>query len=231
MLGQGKSVRRKEQQRQSEEVSERLGGHLVSSQGQPTTPLIGDGDSTTSLGSLFQWLATLSVKNFFLISNLNLPWHNLRPFPFVLSLVTWEKRPTPTSLQPPFRVVTEAIWIKTVFLNEEKFNPCGYKFLEVTAKEETRTSENQGDSKKTPGIYKQGIEWQNLLLGLNKTPDKTIAGVYRQMTSAKTPGSERAKDKYYEKGILETVNHYQRDLMWVQKDGHPLVEDTKKYQD
>ena len=40
-----------------------------------------DGDSTTSLGSLFQCLATLSVKKFFLITNLNLPLCNLRPFP------------------------------------------------------------------------------------------------------------------------------------------------------
>jgi len=32
-----------------------------------------DGDSTTSLGSLFQCLTTLSVKKFFLISNLKLP--------------------------------------------------------------------------------------------------------------------------------------------------------------
>ncbi|XP_072708486.1 COP9 signalosome complex subunit 5 isoform X2 [Ciconia boyciana] len=61
------------------------------------------GDSTTFLGSLFQCLTTLPVKKFFLISNLNLPWHNLRPFPLVLWLVTWEKRLTPTSLQPPFR--------------------------------------------------------------------------------------------------------------------------------
>ncbi|KAK4829075.1 hypothetical protein QYF61_002019, partial [Mycteria americana] len=62
-----------------------------------------DGDSTTSLGSLLQCLTTLSVKTFFLISNLNLPWHNLRPFPLVLWLVTWEKRPTLTSLQSSFR--------------------------------------------------------------------------------------------------------------------------------
>ncbi|KAK4813638.1 hypothetical protein QYF61_014398 [Mycteria americana] len=45
-----------------------------------------DGDSTTSLGSLFQCLITLSVKKFFQIANLNLPWCNLRPFPLVLSL-------------------------------------------------------------------------------------------------------------------------------------------------
>ena len=62
-----------------------------------------DGDSTTSLGSLFQCLATLSVNKFLLISYLNLPWRNLRPLPLVLSLVTWEKRPTPPLLQPPFR--------------------------------------------------------------------------------------------------------------------------------
>ncbi|KAK4810503.1 hypothetical protein QYF61_004283 [Mycteria americana] len=68
-----------------------------------------DGDSTTSLGSLFQCLTTLSVKKFFLISNLNLPWHNLRPFPLILSLVTWEKRPTPTSLQPPFRLLLQTL--------------------------------------------------------------------------------------------------------------------------
>lgn len=62
--------------------------------------------------------------------------------------------------------------------------------LYVVCQKETRTSENQGDSEKTLGICKQGIEFQNLLLGLNKTPDKTIAGVYRQMTSGKIPGSE-----------------------------------------
>jgi len=32
-----------------------------------------DSDSTTSLGSLFQCFTSLSVKNFFLICNLNLP--------------------------------------------------------------------------------------------------------------------------------------------------------------
>ena len=42
-------------------------------------------------------------KAFFLTSSLNLLWHNLRPFPFILSLVTQKKRPTSASLQPPFR--------------------------------------------------------------------------------------------------------------------------------
>lgn len=40
-----------------------------------------DSDSTTSLESIFQCLATLSMRKFFLISNKNLPWLNLRPFP------------------------------------------------------------------------------------------------------------------------------------------------------
>ncbi|NWR88451.1 BRM1L protein, partial [Furnarius figulus] len=64
-------------------------------------------DSTTSLGSLFQCLITLSMKKFCLISRLNF-WCNLRPFPLVLSLVIWENRLTPTSLQPPFRLVAES---------------------------------------------------------------------------------------------------------------------------
>ena len=47
-----------------------------------------DGASTTSLGNLFQCVTTLCVKNFLLISNLNLPYLSLRPFPLVLSLFT-----------------------------------------------------------------------------------------------------------------------------------------------
>ena len=62
-----------------------------------------DADSITSLGSLFQFLTTLSAKKFFLLFNLNLPWHNLRPFLLILSPVTSEKRPTPLSLQSLFR--------------------------------------------------------------------------------------------------------------------------------
>jgi len=46
-----------------------------------------DGDLTASLGSLCQCITTLSEVNFFLISNLNLPWHNLRTFSLVLSLL------------------------------------------------------------------------------------------------------------------------------------------------
>ncbi|KAK4824211.1 hypothetical protein QYF61_012125 [Mycteria americana] len=59
-----------------------------------------DGDSTTSLGSLFPCWTTLSMKTFFLISSLNLPWRNLRPFPLVLSLAAVES--DEVSPQPPF---------------------------------------------------------------------------------------------------------------------------------
>jgi len=53
-----------------------------------------DSDSTTSIGSPFQRLTTLPEKKNFLMSKLNLPWHNLRLFPLVLLLVTWERRLT-----------------------------------------------------------------------------------------------------------------------------------------
>ena len=43
-----------------------------------------DGDSAAYPGSLFWCLPTLSVKNSFLISSLNLPWHNWRPSPLDL---------------------------------------------------------------------------------------------------------------------------------------------------
>ena len=54
-----------------------------------------DGDSTTSLGSPFQHLNTLSEKKFFLLSNLNLPLSNLRPFPLVLLLLGLQQAPPP----------------------------------------------------------------------------------------------------------------------------------------
>ena len=45
-----------------------------------------DGAPTASLGSSFQCLTTLWVKNFFLTSNQNLLSFSLKPFPFVLSV-------------------------------------------------------------------------------------------------------------------------------------------------
>lgn len=46
------------------------------------------GAVNTFLGSLFQCSTTFWQKNLFLIFNLNLPWYNFRPSPWVLSLVT-----------------------------------------------------------------------------------------------------------------------------------------------
>jgi len=39
-------------------------------------------------GQLCHCITTLSENNFFLISNLTLPWHDLRPSPLVLSLLS-----------------------------------------------------------------------------------------------------------------------------------------------
>lgn len=53
----------------------------------------------------FRCLITPPVKKFFLISNLNLPWHSLKLCSLVLSQIAWEKRLTPPQLQPPFRLL------------------------------------------------------------------------------------------------------------------------------
>lgn len=66
-----------------------------------------DGDSTTPLGSLFQSLTTLSVKKFFLTSNLNLPWHSLKPFPLTLLLF---KRLTCSSISLSFLWHSHSAW-------------------------------------------------------------------------------------------------------------------------
>lgn len=60
----------------------------------------GDGHSITSLGRLFQFLTTLTLRDFFLISNLNLPRLILIRFPPAVSLQAQQKRPDPTGLQP-----------------------------------------------------------------------------------------------------------------------------------
>ena len=44
---------------------------------------------------LFQCLTALSEDNFFLISNLNLSMHNLRPLPLILSLLPGRRDPSP----------------------------------------------------------------------------------------------------------------------------------------
>lgn len=67
-----------------------------------------DSASTTSMGSPFHCFTTLSMTEIFLISTLNLPWHNLRPFPLLLSFVTWQERLTPHLTITFFQVVVES---------------------------------------------------------------------------------------------------------------------------
>jgi len=67
-----------------------------------------EGTATASLGNLFQCFTTLMVKNFFLISNLNLPSFSLEPFPLVLSLHALVKSPSPSFLSP-FQVLAAAL--------------------------------------------------------------------------------------------------------------------------
>lgn len=62
-----------------------------------------DGVLITSLGTFFQCLTSFSEKMIFLISNKNYLWHSIKTFYLVLSLYAWEKKPTPSSLKPPFR--------------------------------------------------------------------------------------------------------------------------------
>lgn len=54
----------------------------------------GDENSTTSLGSQYQCVTTLPMKKFLLTSRMHLGlhhWCNVRPFPHILSLFSWEK--------------------------------------------------------------------------------------------------------------------------------------------
>ena len=53
---------------------------------QPGLECFQRGAFITSLGNLLQCLTTPTVKYFFLISSLNLPFPSLKPFPLVLSL-------------------------------------------------------------------------------------------------------------------------------------------------
>ncbi|KAK4827202.1 hypothetical protein QYF61_015230 [Mycteria americana] len=76
----------------------------------------------------------LDVKKFFLISNQNLSWCNLRPLPLVLLLVIWEKRPTPTSLQPPFRLTSPSS------LSRSSSDFCSRPFTSFVALLWTRSS-------------------------------------------------------------------------------------------
>jgi len=57
-----------------------------------------EGAPTAALGSLLQCLTTLAVKDFFLISDLNLPSFSLKPLLLALSLHALAKSPSPAFL-------------------------------------------------------------------------------------------------------------------------------------
>lgn len=67
-----------------------------------------DGDFTPSLDSLFQCLTNPSTEKFFLMSYPDLHWQSLMLCPLILLLFTYEKKPTPTLLLPPFRQLQRA---------------------------------------------------------------------------------------------------------------------------
>ncbi|KAK4829643.1 hypothetical protein QYF61_005936 [Mycteria americana] len=67
------------------------------------------GASTTSPGSLFQGLTTLSVKKCFLMSSLNLPWCSFEPFPDILSLDLREKSSASPFPRPFLRKLLRAM--------------------------------------------------------------------------------------------------------------------------
>jgi len=81
-------------------------------------------DSTTSLGSLSQCLTTLSVKKFFLISNLNLPWCNLRPLPLSCYLEKETDSHLPTTSS--FWVVVESNNVSLSLLFSRLNNPSSH---------------------------------------------------------------------------------------------------------
>jgi len=62
-----------------------------------------EGDSTTSLGSVFQCSVTLRGKKFFLMFRRNFPCFILCPLPLVLSLGITEKSLAPSSWHPSLR--------------------------------------------------------------------------------------------------------------------------------
>lgn len=74
-------------------------------------------------------LTTFLMKKVFLISNTNLPWCDLRLFPLVLYLLTWEKRLT--WLHPPFRERVTRRLLSLLFSFNQLifFNFTGYKDL------------------------------------------------------------------------------------------------------
>jgi len=71
-----------------------------------------DGASTISLGNLLQCLTTITVKNCFLISNLDLLSFSLKSYSLALSQQTLLKSLYSSFLQPPFRYGKEVSYTR-----------------------------------------------------------------------------------------------------------------------
>ena len=84
-----------------------------------------DGDSTTSLGRLFQWLIALTVRNVFLIRRWNLSHCNLYPLPLVSSTWLLVKREPPLPVQMSFKYWSTVMRFppSLVFFREKRPNP------------------------------------------------------------------------------------------------------------
>ena len=86
---------------------------------------------TASLGNLGQGLTTLMGKNFFLISNLNLPSVSLEPFPLVLSLHPLVKSPSP-GLSHPAVVMRQRSAGRVVVFSRSRKQPALFPALPQT---------------------------------------------------------------------------------------------------
>lgn len=85
-----------------------------------------DGDSTPSLGILFQYLTSFTVREFFLIFHINFPCGNLRPLLLFLFPIATEKslsyshllgiRSPFRSSSSPCKINLRIIYVKTLFL-------------------------------------------------------------------------------------------------------------------
>lgn len=95
--------------------------------------------STASLGNLFQYLATFTLKNFFPKSRLNFLPFSLYPLLLVLSLQFLMKSPFPALLQSPFRCWRISVGSPWNFLckpgDREIYSPLGYMVMRKLRKD------------------------------------------------------------------------------------------------
>ena len=86
-----------------------------------------DSDSATSLGRQYQHLTTLFEKKIFILSNLNIPEHSLRPYylPLLLSIIFYLFFPEASSMPNPLS--TEVNESLDTYFKTKKVSPTGPK--------------------------------------------------------------------------------------------------------